>query len=1058
MTDKIEFLKKHKISLWVDNINRSFLSDGSLQRYIDNLHITGLTSNPTIFEKAILANKAYDTSFEILLKKGYNEEEILESLMVEDIQLACDSLNKIYEESNRRDGYVSMEISPLFSFDSEKIIKESLRLYEKVGRKNLMIKIPATESGIKALEELIYSGVNINMTLIFSPFIYERTALSYIRGVEKRIAAGFSEHPYSVASFFISRIDTAVDQKIEYLLETNHISKDEANKLKGQIAISTALMAYEKYLNLFFTDKFMKLSMSGAKEQRIVWASTSSKNPSYRASKYIEELTLADTINTAPIDTIESFYSSGLINEVNIYERISYAKYLLTLLSKFNISMEDILKNLQKDGIEKFIYSHNKLLGVIGDKINRSKNMTEKANKIMPENHDITEEIKRLNESNFLKSLWEKETSIFKKEQEHQKIIRNSLGWLDIPFKMYSKIKEIEDFTNSIKEEGYKYAVLLGMGGSSLAPEVYKSLYQKNNYPKLIVLDTTNPESILKARKTIDIKKTLFIFSSKSGGTIEPNSQFKYFFSEVKKSGIKNPGNNFIAITDKNTSLEKLALSKKFKKIFINPSDIGGRFSALSYFGLIPASICGANIKLIIEKSLNMAKLCQNNNINENPGLILGSIIYNGFKLGKDKLTIILPEKLKTFGLWIEQLVAESTGKEGKGIVPVCENILNDIENCSRDRNFITVEFENFRNQQLEDSISTLKNEGHRVYRIFIEDIYDISAEFFRWEIATATAGFLMEINPFDQPDVQFSKKYTIELISEFVKTRKMSVEKPIFENDYFSVFFSDAINKNKIEFKNEEELFSYILSNLKENDYLVLLAYLCQAADIDKKLYEILKKIKEVNNVASFYSYGPRYLHSTGQLFKGGKDNGLFLILTHKSKKDIKIDGERYTFGQLHMAQAIGDFKALNSKNRRAIRIDIKKELEKSLKYISESISEQTRTEYSREEKMVKLAERKKNTKLTNVNATQEYIVIDYPKNLETITSNHYTIRIGSTNTDRVEISIDDNPWQNCRHSVGYWWYDWNNISKGTHQIVARMHLGNGNYLVSKRRRCKVA
>jgi len=670
------------------------------------------------------------------------------------------------------------------------------------------------------------------------------------------------------------------------------------------------------------------------------------------------------------------------------------------------------------------------------------------------ENLQIDEQFKIASSSNFIKRLWSKDPYLWKDDPKHIENIKNSLGWLDIPYKMLSKIAEIEDFSLEIKKEGFKYIVLLGMGGSSLAPDVYSSIFQKKSFPKLFVLDSTHPETIWKIRQRINLNKTLFIFPSKSGGTIEPNTQFKYFWQELKKIKKSKPENNFIAITDKNTSLEKLAYQFNFRKIFINPSDIGGRFSALSYFGLVPAALCGADIDKILKRAINMADLCQLNEVNKNKGFELGLAIAKAFFEKKDKLTLILPKEINRFGLWIEQLIAESTGKEGKGIIPVREDLLKFENKYGNDRFFILFDINNKGNK---DEIEFLKKNNFNFYISNINDFYDIGAEFFKWEIATATAGFFLKINPFDQPDVQESKKLTIEILKNIKENGKIEEVIPDFNSSELSIYASKNL-KDIFTNNNEKEIFENFIKKAKPGDYISILAYIDENKENENALKKLSEYISLNTGISSIYSYGPRYLHSTGQLFKGGENKGLFLVLTGKSKKDIILSGENYSFYQLNIAQAIGDFKALESKERKVIRMHIKnKNINKYLKALSNKLVDKKKNPSPlMEEKMVKLAERKTTTKKITM-TNNEYIVIDYPKNMETITSRHYTVRIGASNCVGVDISIDDQPWTPCRHSVGYWWYDWNNIQPGNHQIVARLNKGNGQYLISKRRRCKV-
>lgn len=1048
-------LAEKKQSLWLDNLRRDMFSTGFLFSMREKYAVSGLTSNPTIFEKALKESLSYDADTAMLFKKGFSIQEVLDALTTQDIQMACDFFYPVWEESSGNDGYVSMEVSPLISFDEEAIKVQARELFERVGRKNLLVKIPATESGLKAGEVLLYEGINVNFTLIFSQQVYEKAAMAYVNAAKKRKSEGLNGYPFSVASFFVSRTDSSVDSSLDKLLasEENPSKRELIENLKGKAAISNALLAYEKYMEIFLSEKFFSREESPMPVQKLLWASTGTKNPSYPRSMYISELALPGTVNTAPEESIIDFDSAGYFNEKDIYSRISEAKNILMGINSLGIDMENTLKELMKDGVEKFIYSHNGLLNLLASK---KETLARSGGEILKgENMENS----ALKEKDFARRLKEKDPSLWKSDPANVKQIRNSLGWVDIPYKMLNKASEIKNFAESVRKEGFSDAVLLGMGGSSLAPEVYRTLFQKTGYPQLHVLDTTNPCAVATVSAKIDIKKTLFIFSSKSGGTVEPNSQFSYFWNELKKAKVKNPGANFIAITDKGTSLENLAKNKKFRKIFINPSDIGGRFSALSYFGLVPAAICGADISKLLDRACAAADSCLSDYSSSNPALVLGTFMGENCLEGRDKLTILLSKKLKTLGLWIEQLVAESTGKDGKGIIPVCEEEIAEPSLYQKDRAFVTLEFENFSKEDYENSLEDLKKAGHPLLRLFLKDPFDLAAQFYYWEAATAAAGSLLGINPFDQPDVQLSKTLTVKTIENFVRTRRLENEKPIFDSKNAAVYISPSLKEAvKTRINKYEDIFWEIFSALGEREYFAALAYLEPSPLNDRLLSKLTAEIRKATASACFFSYGPRYLHSTGQLFKGGKDNGVFLILTYRSKKDIKISGEKYTFWQLHMAQAIGDFQALKEKNRRVIRIHVKKDLEKTLKKLAERISRlNNEVVPETEEEMVKLALKKKPAVKKAETQTQDYVVIDYPKNLETITSNNYTVRIGASNCLNVEISIDDQPWQNCRHSVGYWWYDWHNIQPGNHQLTARMNLGDGNYLISKRRRCKV-
>lgn len=676
--------------------------------------------------------------------------------------------------------------------------------------------------------------------------------------------------------------------------------------------------------------------------------------------------------------------------------------------------------------------------------------------------------VKKLAALDFPARLWKRDPELWKKDAAHKKHISGALGWLDIPFKMQPKAAEITAFAEEIRVAGFKHAVLLGMGGSSLAPEVIRGVFQNPEYPRLHVMDTTDPAWIAAVTALLDLKRTLFVFASKSGGTIEPSSQFKYFWGLLKKAGVKKPGDNFIAITDPGTGLEKLATEKNFLKIFLNPADIGGRFSALSYFGLVPAALCGADVAKLLERAAAAAQRCKNPEIEKNPGALLGALMAGFALAGRDKLTLVMPEKFKYLGLWVEQLVAESTGKEGKGITPVCLEPLLAPDKYQADRFFVRTSL-GAGSAGTESALAALEAAGHPVYTLAAADAYDLGAEFFRWEAATAAAGAVLEINPFDQPDVQEAKLLTMKVLEQSTggaRTRARA-PRPDFSADRVEVFASKALRSGGAGIKSYDDVFWTIFSGLKEKEYIGLLAYLPNAPVVEEALIKLRAALTQYTAAACTLSYGPRYLHSSGQLHKGGPDNALFIILTNQAKKDIVIPGEKYTFWQLETAQALGDFEALDSKNRRVLRLHLKHPLDRSLAYLSERIAKvgrpggkpQAEAEKAEESEMPKTAVKKTtNTKTAKTKpAATEYVVVDHPKNLETITAGlHYAVRIGASACTGMDVSIDDQPWQPCRNAVGYWWYDWADFPAGAHQLVARMHKPNGEYLISKRRRCK--
>lgn len=528
----------------------------------------------------------------------------------------------------------------------------------------------------------------------------------------------------------------------------------------------------------------------------------------------------------------------------------------------------------------------------------------------------------KLNALNFTSRLYAHDATLWKTEEEHTKIINNSLGWTEVYDWTLKALPEVTAFAAEAKKD-YKHIVLMGMGGSSLAPEVLRVLFGKQEgWPELLVLDSTNPDWVASVRAQIDPVKTIFIFASKSGGTVEPASQFAYFYDEVSKVS-QNPGHNFIAITDPGTGLETLAKEHKFRRIFINKADIGGRFSALSLFGVVPAALCGLDAKRLIEEAKKQGDAFKAGT--NKAAFELGALIGAAYAEGKDKLTLLMPKDIDTFGLWVEQLVAESTGKEGKGVVPVAGEGLYKNFAYKNDRIFVHISFNCAENNRVKEISSVLKESSHPVFEVEMCDLYTIGAQFLLWEVATAAAGAIMEIDPFDQPNVQLAKTITKGLLVDLEAGKKSP--------EVSAELLVSANLKGKV---NLTSLASDILALAKGNDYIAVLPYLHNAKEVDTVFTCLRDEIFTRTKHAVLFGYGPRYLHSTGQLHKGDGNNGIFIIFSADAQTDVKIPAQAYTFADLVNAQALADFKALEEKGRRVIKIHLKTPVLSSLKKIS--------------------------------------------------------------------------------------------------------------------------
>jgi transaldolase / glucose-6-phosphate isomerase len=899
---KLHELTQQGQSIWLDFIRRQFVREGGLQNVVDQ-GIRGVTSNPTIFEKAITGSDDYDDDLRKLVAEGKSVGEIYEALAVQDIKEATDVLRPVYDESNGQDGYVSLEVSPTLARETEGTINEARRLYAAVDRPNLFIKVPATPAGVPAIQTLIGEGISVNVTLIFSIAQYEAIAEAYIAGLEKLAAEGKDlSKVASVASFFVSRVDGKLDPLLE------------STDLQGKIAIANARLAYARFQELFSGERWEKLAAKGAQVQRPLWASTSTKNPDYLDTLYVDTLIGPDTVNTMPPETLDATLDHATVART-VDQNVEEARRQIKRLKEHNIDLDQVTAELQDEGVGKFAQSFESLMAGIKDKRDRIRNGDFD---IRYETAVYDDAIKggwdKLRDEQIMHRIWSGDHTVWKPEPTE---ISNRLGWLNIADRMKNEIQRLHLLADRARKEGFTNVLLLGMGGSSLAPEVMaRTLGIADGYLDLDVLDSTDPGAVLAYRDQLDPAKTLFIVATKSGGTAETLSFFKFFYNHVaEKLGKDAAGEHFIAITDPGSKLESIADRYHFRATFLNDPNIGGRYSALSFFGLIPAALMGVDLTKLLERAQQMAANCDAKNCpskGDNNGGRIGSMIGTLAQAGRDKLTFITSDAFVSFGDWVEQLIAESTGKESKGILPVVGEPMVDPTGYSDDRVFVYLRLDDRHDAQVQALIDT----GHPVIRVALDDVYDLGGQFFLWEMATAVAGYVLQINPFDQPNVEAAKKLARAMIAEYEQTGKLP-EVEAAANP------ADALRQ----FVNED------------GDYIALQAYIQPTAEVEAALQALRLKLLQSTHKATTPGFGPRFLHSTGQLHKGDAGNGLFVQFTADMPTDADIPDEAgepdsaMSFGTLKMAQALGDRQALLDAGRQVLRIDLGSDPVKALK-----------------------------------------------------------------------------------------------------------------------------
>ena len=916
MSNPLVELAKTGQSVWYDQMERRLITTGRLKQMIEQDDLRGMTSNPTIFEKAIGGSEDYDAQLRHVAAQVKTREEIFDELALKDIGDAADIFRPVYDRCKGNDGFISIEVNPLLASDTAGTLAEAKRLFSRLGRPNVMVKIPATAEGIPAIEEAIFNGININITLLFANDVYGQVIEAYVRGLERRAEKGLPiDHIRSVASFFVSRIDTQADKQIEAKIKET--GDKELDGLLGKIAIANAKMAYQQFKQVFGSDRFQKLRAKGAAVQRPLWASTGTKNPKYSDVLYIESLIAPDTVNTVPPATYDAFKDHGKVR-VTIEDDLNGARETLRKFEAKGFSLKKITDQLTVDAVKSFSASFESLMATIEARRDAAvRGLADRQSvHLGPSQAAVDAAIQRVEKEKFVERIWNKDATVWKNDPAHKKIIDNALGWLTVADLLAKHASELRAFANAVKGE-FDDIVVLGMGGSSLCSEVTRRVFgAKAGYPKLLVLDSTVPHAVRDLESKIKLERTLFMVASKSGTTTEPMMFHRYFYDRVKSVKGDKAGENFIAVTDPNTQLEKDATHDKFRKIFINPADIGGRYSALSYFGMVPAAISGVDIETLLDRAVHAAHVAAGPSVKKNPAAMLGTIIGTMAQQGRDKLTLITPAPLDTLGLWIEQLIAESTGKEGKGILPVAGEPLLNARDYGNDRLFVGVRLRG------SDDIGRLKelaDAGHPVIDQVLDDPIDIGEIFFTWEFATAVAGAVIGIDAFDQPNVQESKDNTKKLLEEYKSTGKMTA--------------------SGTQVKPNDPAIAKLLGEVKAGDYVALTEYVAESPKRNQKIAEIRETIARALHVATTTGYGPRFLHSTGQLHKGGGANGVFLQLTGGGDQDIPLPGEKFTFGVLCRAQAIGDFQSLASRKRRAISIDLGADVDQGLDQLLQTV-----------------------------------------------------------------------------------------------------------------------
>jgi transaldolase / glucose-6-phosphate isomerase len=887
---------------WLDQIRRKLISSGELQRLIDEDSLRGVTSNPSIFEKAILGSSDYDEDLVAMAKEGMDAKAIYDAIAIKDVQMATDVLRPTWEQLGHADGFVSLEVQPELARDTEGTLDSARSYWSRVDRPNLFIKIPGTDQGAPAIEQAIYEGINVNVTLLFAVAAYEKVAEAFIRGLERRHEEGKSLDVHSVASFFVSRVDTEVDKRLG----------DAHAELHGTAAVANARAAYQSFKGTFAGERWETLAAAGAKVQRPLWASTGVKNPAYPETKYVDGLVAPDTVNTMPMATLLAAAEKAEITGATADQDPGED---LQKLVDAGIDLDDVTRVLLDGGIEQFVKAMNDLLAGVEEQREAAvlgQPPTVQAHVPSDVEGALAQRVKAAVAEGVAQRVWRKDARLWGGPDKPE--IENRLGWLTISEPMLEHLDELLGFVEEVKADGYTDAVLLGMGGSSLGPEVLRrSFGEIEGALRLRVLDSTDPAEVLAVERSVDLDRTLFVVSSKSGSTIETLSHYRYFRSKV------DDGSHFAAVTDPGSPLADLGREQGFRRVFENDPDIGGRYSVLSYFGLVPAALMGIAVDALLHRAQVAEANCTSyDSTASNSGLWLGLAIGELARQGRDKATFVVGPPIDSFGLWVEQLIAESTGKEGRGVLPVAGEPLGAPDVYGDDRVFTYLRVPEHADDALDAKVKALGEAGHPTFTVAVHGPIDLGRVFFFAEFAIAVAGWVLDINPFDQPNVQEAKDNTNGVLEAYARDRKLPD-------------VADA----------DDDALRGLLSDKAPPHYIAVLGYVPESPEFDAAVTALRELLRAKTGCAVTFGYGPRFQHSTGQYHKGGPKTGVFLQLVGADAEDVEIPEVGYTFGTLKNAAATGDLQTLRDHGLPAKRVRLEGDPVAALRALTQKLEE---------------------------------------------------------------------------------------------------------------------
>jgi len=918
--------------LWFHDLTRALLKAQPLE----TLPTSSFTTHLARLERAIGEGDAYDAALE--QPACDDPHRCFQDLLVEDTRQAADALRARFTPEWAA-GVVSVDLSPLRAETPVERLEAARQLFSAIDRPNVLIKLPAQNSLLTVLEQLLYEGVNIHFTHVYNAASYEAAAECYMRALERR---AFEQLPLdgllSVIGFHVSAVDAVVDRQLQNNIRAAQarveLDQVSANaELLGKIGIANANNAYRRSRDIFNSERFARLRALGALPQRLLWTEIAPISPLQAPTHYLDYLSHAEAlmlIEPTMLQSLTDRERDAMPRTIALRE----ASDVLSRLVAIGIDLNLIGCQLQSDAEELYHEMFAKLIARVDGKRKLLSSGFIRRQKLVLGQYQkpVETELNRLRAQKSITRTWACDASLWTDSPSVAAQIEARLGWLRLPTDGRIDREVLRAARAESQREGWQHLVMLGMGGANITAETLYAIFgQQQGFPALITLDSTDPAAIRDVEAQIDLTRTCFIVASKSGSTLETLAMLYYFYARCAERTAR-AGEHFIAITDPETRLAEEAQRLGFRAIYYNPTDMAGRYAALSYFGMLPSAMLGLDFERLLDRATEMALACGANVMgNNHPGLWLGTVMGVLARRGLDKLTLISSPEIAAFGAWAEQLIAESSGKEDKGIIPISGGTVGLPHDYDDDRLLVYLRLDDSA-QNPDQAVQMLQEAGHPLVTLNLRDAYDIGAEFFRWQFATATVGMVLGINPFDEPAVEESKQNTQRLLDTYVEQGALPQSAPAYSEDGVSLFADDVTAALLEQLRVQQALQSSPLSGrlaaflrlARSGDYIGLLAYLPPRAEYLAHLEELRRQLRHVLRRAVTIGLGPRYLHSTGQLHKAGCDKGVFIQLTADDAEALPIPNMPYSFSILKQAQAEGDYEALQSRGRRIIRLHL--------------------------------------------------------------------------------------------------------------------------------------